>query len=190
MNYSIPWAIPIRYTFIHQHRFRSEICRLFPCLATEKRKHNYKKQVIAMRILLLFLFICMVSCTNDQPSLFKPTLEKHLTAIKSRNLEELLSTVSDSVTLILPDGERLDSKSSFSELHRSWFADPDWTIEMVPLKIIEARDLGCALVKYNYSELNSLGMEVSTRHTYLQLVFKNEKQGWKLVHDQNTRIIE
>jgi hypothetical protein len=47
--------------------------------------------------------------------------------------------------------------------------------------------MGYILLKYRYTEKDSVGNGTSNDN-YLVLIFRNSKEGWKLIHDQNTRI--
>ncbi len=48
--------------------------------------------------------------------------------------------------------------------------------------------LGYALIKYKFTQKDTVGNIKFQDNEYLVLIFKNSTQGWQLVHDQNTQI--
>lgn len=136
----------------------------------------------------LVAFIVSGSARNSfaqQSASFSETLQIHMDAIRNRKLKELLATVDDNVTLILPDGTRMTSKKEFEQLHIGWFAETNWKMEMTILKKEEAEDIGHVLIRYKYTEEGAVTV---VRHTYLSMLFRKKSGQWLLVHDQNTRI--
>jgi ketosteroid isomerase-like protein len=136
--------------------------------------------------IVLFVLTCHSKAVSAQQRLtFLQTVEKHVDAIKNRNLKELLDTVDDHVILVLPDGTLLSSKEEYEQLHIDWFADTQWKMETTILKTEESGELGHVLIKYKYTEKSSVA---ETRYTYLSMLFKKKFNSWLLIHDQNTRI--
>lgn len=138
------------------------------------------------------MFILM-NCTgpNNRSKVlntFDSTLAVHLEAIRSSDLERLAPTVSDSVTLISPRGDKMVSKEAFMALHRNWFKQTNWKWTPQVLKSEAVDSMGYALVQYRYTEQDSTGSIQTDNTNYLVLIFKNSEAGWQLVHDQNTRI--
>lgn len=137
------------------------------------------------------VFCLILSCEKNTQSIredYNATLKIHLEAIQNRDLNAILETVHDSVTLIFPDGQLLKSKEKFADFHRDWFADKKWSMNPVVLKTNQSDSLSYSLIRYQYNDLDSLGNAINPRSTYLMLTFKLESNGWKLIHDQNTRI--
>lgn len=137
--------------------------------------------------------LCMVTtlCASAQASdrnAFKAVLAKHLHAITERNLPNIAATVADSVTLIFPDGEVLKSRQKFIAFHEEWFKDTTWKMTTEVVRVTESKTLAYALVKYRYEKQNENGTAPSSSETYLLLIFEKQTGGWKLLHDQNTRI--
>jgi ketosteroid isomerase-like protein len=118
---------------------------------------------------------------------FKTTLEKHVNSISTKNIDVINATVADSVLLIFPDGEILKSKQKFVALHLDWFKDPNWKMTTEILQIKEDKTLAHGLVKYQLTNYNTDGSTKSIANTYLLLIFEKQKEGWKLIHDQNTK---
>lgn len=131
---------------------------------------------------------CQSAAQGHGENNFKTILSKHLKAISERNLDDIISTIADSVTLIFPDGEMLTSKQSFIDFHKEWFKDPTWKMTTTTLSTSEGKELSYGLVKYRFTKGSADGATQSQSDTYLLLVFKRQKNGWKLIHDQNTRI--
>jgi len=122
-----------------------------------------------------------------ETSAFRRTLDTHLDAIKARNLEALIPTLTQGrdLTLIAPDGAKLDTRQQFIDLHRAWFADPDagrWDGEVV--RTVESDTQAVALERYRYGARGAKDVSVS----WLTLTFAREGDRWGLVFDQNTRI--
>lgn len=139
--------------------------------------------------IIALIFISHYCFSQDWNRLsFNETLQKHLDAISQKNLDVIKATVADSVTLIFPDGEVLRSKQKFVEFHINWFKDPAWKMTTEILRVQEDGQLAYGLVKYKLINYNKDGSTKSQSTTYLVLVFEKQKSGWKLVHDQNTKI--
>jgi hypothetical protein len=113
---------------------------------------------------------------------FDAALRAHFAAIKSRDLEAFIATVTDEdeMTLIFPNGDILTTREAVIDLHRDWFADPRWTWEPEVVATTVGVDLAYALVRYTYAD------EAAPRQNWLSLVFRLEVGVWRLVRDQNT----
>lgn len=145
---------------------------------------------VPMIVLVLAAGLTASSVIAAEPSAFRRTLDAHLAAVSGRDLEALLPTLTSrpELTLLMPDGTKLDTRQQFIDLHREWFASKDdgkWEGEVV--RVVEAEDQAVALVRYRYSSRGSDGaMHTSTR--WLTLTFAHENGRWGLVFDQNTTI--
>ena len=116
------------------------------------------KKIFAVTVFALVHYAA-VGATQSAPA-FRPTLEAHLAAISSRNLDALLPTLTRGTDLILlmPDGTKLDTRQQFVDLHREWFASKDegkWEGEIVRTR--ESAELAHALIRYRYSSRQSDG---------------------------------
>lgn len=121
---------------------------------------------------------------------FKQVLNKHLTAMVSKNLSDFVETVSkDNITLIMPNGKLITSFKEFFELHDAWFSDEDWSIEYEIMNIVEKTELSTALLKINYKDIDEKD-EIVYLNYYLNLMFEYIDDSWLLVHDQNTIFTE
>jgi ketosteroid isomerase-like protein len=138
---------------------------------------------------IAFIVLLVAGCHQllSAQTSFRSILIKHLNAIDQKNLADIEATVADSVTLILPNGEVLKSKKSFVDLHREWFKE-NWKMATETISVRESSTLAHALVKYHYKEWDADQKLKSESNTYLLLIFEKGKDGWKLVHDQNTKI--
>jgi ketosteroid isomerase-like protein len=144
-------------------------------------------KLIAIGIVCLLNSVHLSAQKKDGDD-FKAVLSKHLNAVSDRNLTDLAATVADSVTLIFPDGEVLKSKQRFVEFHKEWFKDVRWYMTTEVLSATESKTLSYSLIKYHFTKFNEDGTMKSQSDTYLLLIFRKQKNGWKLIHDQNTRI--
>ena len=127
--------------------------------------------------------------TDNQrnPKEFDFSLAKHLQAIDTRDWKAFESTLTTNSQLVLitPNGNLTTSTSSFKEQMRAWFSDPDWTWTHELVNKHNDDHVGIAVIRVKYQDIDSSGHPISLNYL-LTLVFKNEKQGWRLVHDQNT----
>jgi ketosteroid isomerase-like protein len=150
---------------------------------------RYLKPLTAM---LMVLVIVLTGCKgrNESPqekSSFDSTLAIHLNAVATRDLGKLIPTVGDSVTLIMPNGEVMKSKASFIGLHEEWFKETNWQWTPTVIHTEQTDSLAYAWVQYLYSESDTTG-NVRSNKNHLLLIFRNSREGWQLVHDQNTRM--
>ena len=140
-----------------------------------------------------FIAVTIIACsekekTNISGQSFDSAVSLHLRAIASANIEELEPTVGDSVTMISPFGDLFTSKDEFMNLHKAWFTQKNWEWSYNILKREYLDSLGYTLLQYRYTEKDSVGNITRASDNYLVLIFRNSKEGWKLVHDQNTSI--
>lgn len=124
--------------------------------------------------------------TDSGQGLLQRTVEAYVEAVENRDLEGVLATIttSDSLPLIFPDGTILRTRQQYVDFHREWFADEGWTMEMEQVSLLEQGGLGIALMRTTYTD------SAGPRQAYLVLTFGRENGEWRLVFDQNTRIVE
>jgi uncharacterized protein (TIGR02246 family) len=118
---------------------------------------------------------------------FERTLATHLAAISGRDLERLLATVDEAVTLILPNGKLLDGKAAFTRFHEEWFAEKTWSMTFRELRRVESRDLATVLLETEYRDVDAKGAAIVSK-SYLAMTFRRSGTRWLLAHDQNTRL--
>jgi uncharacterized protein (TIGR02246 family) len=117
-------------------------------------------------------------------STFRDTLERHLRAIRERDLAALADTVApDALVLITAEGKLAQRTEEFLELHRGWFGAGHWTLEAKPVETFESPDLGVAVLELDYREPPSV-----RSRSFLTLVFQRRDGRWLMVQDQNTPI--
>ncbi|MCX7570210.1 nuclear transport factor 2 family protein [Tumebacillus sp. DT12] len=117
---------------------------------------------------------------------FNNALHHHLNKITEKNLTAFLSTVHPStISLILPNGKFINERQDFETFHKNWFSDPDWSMSYEVLKTVVSADMGMALLKILYKDIDPQGEPYEKRY-YLSLVFQLQNGNWLLVHDQNT----
>lgn len=142
---------------------------------------------------LLFAVLFLAACAKQEETAkdthsFRSTLDIHLEAIQNRDLEKLRPTVADDVTMISPDGDKVDSKKVFMNFHETWFQQADWEWEGTIVKSEYTDAMGYGLIQYTFTQKDSIGNIIFEDLEYLVLVFRNSDAGWQLVHNQNTRI--
>ena len=114
---------------------------------------------------------------------FRDTLERHLDAIRRRDLLALADTVADDeLVLIGADGRLARTPREFLEAHRAWFDLPGWTLDVTPQVIYETSEMALAVLRLLYQE------EKLEQPSLLTLVFKKKADRWLMVLDQNTPI--
>ena len=120
---------------------------------------------------------------------FAQTIEKHLGAIRDRNLPSLIETLpeEEDLLLIMADGRMVRSVREFVELHRDWFASSTWTLDAEPVHTIETPDLGIAVLYLNYRDTPKDAHPIH-ESSLLTLVFARRGQKWVMVQDQNTPV--
>ena len=117
---------------------------------------------------------------------FKEVLKIHLKAVKDKDLDIFITTISkEDVTLIMPNGVLISGREKFIEFHEDWFSDKDWVLNYEILKIEEGEEISFALLKVDYNDIDSRGNEYSLNY-YLTLLFKQSEGKWSLIYDQNT----
>lgn len=131
----------------------------------------------------------MGDAAEPAPGSFAAALEAHLEAIRNRDLDGLLDTITadDELILIFPDGSKTDSRREYVEFHEEWFANPGWRMQFEVLHVIERPALAHALMQSTYESTSDDG-EPRTSASYLAMTFARENGEWRLVFDQNTRI--
>lgn len=138
---------------------------------------------------ILFLLFSIPNFAQQKVTAdFKTTLSNHLKSISDKDLKGIEATVSDSVTLIFPDGEVLKSKKKFVEFHINWFKDLNWEMKTRILQLREEPQLAYALVEYQLTNYTDAHQIKSRSTTLLLLIFEKQNEVWKLIHDQNTKI--
>ncbi len=124
---------------------------------------------------------------------FEETLDKHLTAFKSRDLNSFKETLlSDGrLSIILLDGTLMTDFESIVAFHKEWFEDEDWKIYLREVQRLETENMCNVLFEVDYDDLDPDGIEYHL-HYYLNLTFIRDSttETWLLAFDQNTYISE
>ena len=121
---------------------------------------------------------------------FRAGVETHLAAIAARDMDALLPTLTrgPDLTMIAPNGFKLDTRQQFADFHRQWFTTKDGgQLESEIVRLIETPSLGHALIRSRYISQDQDGRS-QTSITWLALTFALEAGAWRLVFDQNTPI--
>ena len=120
---------------------------------------------------------------------FRETLDKHLRAIRERDLDALAATLSadGAMVLVMSDGRLVRSAREFLDLHRDWFGSTSWTLDAEPMALRESPDMAFATLRLAYRDRTPEGKEIREA-SLLTLVFAREGDRWAMVLDQNTPI--
>lgn len=144
---------------------------------------------MARMILACLAMLAAPACATTAPPL-RPAVEAHLRAIATRNLDDLLPTITSGTDLqmIAPDGYRFTTRQQYVDFHRGWFSTEDGgRLDAEVVHVTAGADLGHALVRYRYGSKvpNGTAHEITS---WLALTFALEDGRWRLVCDQNTLI--
>jgi len=124
---------------------------------------------------------------------FEDTLNKHITAFKSRDLNSFTETLLNDgrLSIILLDGTRMTDFDKIIAFHKDWFEDEDWKIYLREEQRIETDTMCSVLFEVDYDDLDPDGIEYHL-HYYLTLTFIRDSKtdAWLLAFDQNTYISE
>jgi uncharacterized protein (TIGR02246 family) len=115
----------------------------------------------------------------------RSAVARHLAAIADRDLAAYAATVHDDVLVVLPTGARLDGRAAVLDFHRDFFADPDWSQEMVEVRFVATDDTISTLHEATYRDIDGAGEPVLKRFL-VGLVFTQKDTEWLLLHDQCT----
>jgi SnoaL-like protein len=119
---------------------------------------------------------------------FRQTLDKHLQAIRGRDLRSFIETLpKDQLLQIMANGSIIRNVNEFVEGHRAWFEMPSWEIEFEPIDVYETADMGVAVLKLDYSDLKP-SHDRFHEFSILTLIFARRDGRWVMVCDQNTPI--
>ena len=138
--------------------------------------------------LLVALAIYPTACASTPP--LRPAVEGHLRAVRTRDLDALLPTLTtgSDLRMIAPNGLQSTTRAEYVDFHRHWFASNDngrFDPEIVHL--VESPRLGHALIKLRYRATTPTGATQDTV-SWLALTFALEDGRWRLVFDQSTLI--
>jgi hypothetical protein len=119
---------------------------------------------------------------------FRETLERHLRALRERDLPALIETLPpDELTLITSDGRLVRTTTEFLDMHRGWFAETTWTLDATVVSLYESPEVGVVVLHLDYRD-EKPGQAPIREESYLSLVFALREGRWVMVQDQNTPI--
>lgn len=152
-------------------------------------------RIFVLYFIVSIALVCTYSASGQPHSnlarqrSFLTTLQKHLRAIEQRDFIAYSETIAkdDSIHLILLRGEHITGREQHLNVIREWFSEQDWKFAYSLQAINETRFLSSALLKVHYTDKKADGQPLVMDY-YLLLIFKKDKNGWRLVHDQNTLI--
>src|SRR5437764_858733 len=119
---------------------------------------------------------------------FRETLDRHLRAIRGRDLPGLVETLPEGdLTLITSDGRLVRTAAEFVEMHRGWFAETTWSLDADVVSLVETPEIGVAVLRLAYRD-DAPGRAPIREESYLSLVFALREGRWVMIQDQNTPI--
>ena len=138
------------------------------------------------KLLLVALAIYLSACASTPP--LRPAVETHLQAVRTRNLDALLPTITggSDLRMIAPSGVQCTTRAQYVDFHRQWFASNDnGVFDPEIVHLVESPRLGHALIKLRYRARAPTGI-VQDTVSWLALTFALEDGRWRLVFDQST----
>lgn len=119
---------------------------------------------------------------------FEETLQRHLRAIRDRDLDGLVDTVApEELVLVSAAGDVSTETRKFIDLHREWFESSTWSLESEILHLRERGPFGTCLIGLHYRDIDNAG-DVIQQDSILSLMFERIGDRWLLVQDQNTPV--
>ena len=152
----------------------------------------------ALIVGMLFSSGCIEAPVEPEPKVnteaenitaFTATMEKHLAAISTKNLDSLASTMSPEgdMQLMLGGMETIVSVDSFMSFHETWFREPNWTFDTEILNIEVGERVGMAIVESMYREPERDGKPYFNRMT-ISYVLRKINNKWYVIKDHATSV--
>ena len=143
---------------------------------------------LSLAVAYVILAATMANASSIADKDLAAVLDAHVKAVQSRDLPALEKTITtgETLELILPNGHRMTTRAQFVDLHREWFKETNWTWALEVVSVAEARDMAVVTARTRYEERD--GSKSTVAQNWLSLTFRRETAGWRLVHDQNTRV--
>ena len=128
---------------------------------------------------------------GESIGLFMTTLEKHMNAITSKDLEVLKESMSPlgHMFFISPNANMVDSVNDYLKYNRDRFQDSTWTMEMEIMNLEVEDKMGFAIVKGHFrkNESNNLS-NYNEQEFIISYTLRIEKGKWYVVKEQLTPI--
>lgn len=117
-------------------------------------------------------------------------VRRHVAAVDARNLADVEATITTGadLLLVLPSGRMTRSRSDYLAFHEMLFANRDWTMTFEQLAVQQLDGYGQALYRVTF-DADGPG-PAPANPAFLTLGFRLENGEWRLVHDQNTAIVQ
>ena len=131
--------------------------------------------------------LLMTTACEPAPPPFQEALDAHFNSILTRDIEayKLTLTKSDALPMIFPDGSYMPTRAEVEEFHTNWFKDKNWRMNFEEVTRIVGKDIASVLVRTAFQDTP----DGAPRFAYLNLLFQLQDGEWRLIHDQNTRIM-
>ena len=138
------------------------------------------------KIILISAVLLTAACQPAAPP-FQEALDTHFKAIQTKDIELYKTTLTKSETLplIFPDGSYMPTREQVEAFHTGWFEDKNWRMAFEEVTRVVGKDLASILLRTSYRDTP----EGPPRFAYLNLLFQLQDGEWRLIHDQNTRIM-
>lgn len=132
-------------------------------------------------------FIGVSLCSSLWACDFDCALQTHLKAIQEKDWESFEQTLTrSSLPFILPNGVMMTDAQQYRDALQPWFEAGGWQFSAKEIHRNVTAEMGVVLLDVDYDEADRDGKPYHLDH-YLTLIFKKEKEAWRLVFDQNTR---
>lgn len=142
---------------------------------------------MAMKKMLGVMFIGVSLCSSLLACDFDCALQTHLKAIQEKDWLSFEKTLTrSSLPFILPNGVMMMDAQHYRDALQPWFEAGGWQFNAKEIYRNVTPEMGVILLDVDYDEADRGGKPYHLDH-YLTLIFKKEKDAWRLVFDQNTR---
>jgi len=114
---------------------------------------------------------------------FEATHEEFERAFRVRELDSMMATYHDDVTVVLPDGRSLMTRPEVRAHFKNLFTDTTWTASFTPVRTVVSGCRGAVVVNDVVFEMPSRGY---TRRFVNTLTYVHEDGRWQVIVDQST----
>jgi ketosteroid isomerase-like protein len=135
------------------------------------------------------LFCAFLGCQTGGRLSLRETNDLYIRSIQERDLERLMSSVTEDMMLhfIGTTGTMMKSREDYLRFHEEWFRETDWEISFDDPIIQEVNGFGYTMSVFTYRNSTPDG-KVLTLVSYVTLIFRKEAGQWRVIADVCTPI--
>jgi len=156
-------------------------------------KPSFKNTIGKLLSIIIVLTLILSSCSEKNTSSaedLSTIIEKHFNSMQNRDIETLLSTVSEpNLTLIQSNGSFTKTTTEYTKENKNWFNSKDWRFDYKIIDTTFINSIAVVYTKMTYFYIDDSSTEASFEY-FLTLIFEETSGGWKLRYDQNSPAIK